>query len=77
MPVEVRLQRLALGFFGVTGPWDLAYSLACGANDYVEGVVVDLQVVGLLDPLPQRFIGGQTSWLPVGLRKRGQHVWRE
>jgi hypothetical protein len=38
--------------FYVTGPWDFELGLELGANDRREGVIIDVQVVGLLDPLP-------------------------
>jgi hypothetical protein len=37
-------------------------------------VVVDIQVIGLLDPLPQRFIGGKAGGLPERLLKSGQYI---
>jgi hypothetical protein len=40
-------------------------------------VIVDLQMVGLLDPWAPRCLGGETGRLPEGLRNRGQHLRRE
>jgi hypothetical protein len=34
-------------------------------------------MIGLLDPLPQRFIGGKAGGLPERLRKSGQDIWGE
>jgi len=36
---------MASGFFCVTGPWDLELGFELGADDGVEGVIVDLPVI--------------------------------
>jgi hypothetical protein len=61
----------------VTGPWHLELGVELGADDGVQGVIVDLQMMGLLDPLVQRFIGGETGGLPEGLLDRGWHIREE
>ena len=65
---------MASGFFGVTRPWDLELGFELGADDGVEGVIMDLPVVGLIDPLAQGFVGGQASGLPERMREGGQDV---
>jgi hypothetical protein len=40
-------------------------------------VIVDVQMLGLLDPLTQFNLGGEARRLPEPLRQRGQHVWRQ
>jgi hypothetical protein len=64
---------MASGLFRVTGPRDLEL----GADDRVEGVTVDIQVVSPLDPLLQGFTGGKASGLPERLCHGGQHVRNE
>jgi hypothetical protein len=61
----------------VTGPRPLARGVAPGADNGVAGVVVDVHVGGLLDPLAQRDIGGKASRLLEGLLQCGQHMWGE
>jgi hypothetical protein len=58
----------------VTGPRDLELGFELGADDGVEGVIVDLQVIGLLDPLAQGLVGGKAGGLPERVLNGGQHV---
>jgi len=67
---------MASGFFCVTGPWHLELGVASGTHDGVERVIIDIQVVNLLDPLAQGFIGGKARRMPECLLQRRQHVWR-
>jgi hypothetical protein len=68
---------MASRFFGVTGPGHFELGFELGAHNGVAGMRVDIQVVGLLNPLTQGRIGGKTSRVPANLLPRGQHVWRE
>src|SRR5882724_2692396 len=68
---------MASGFFCVAGPRYLELGFESGANDRVEGVIGDVQLVALLDPLPHSLVRGEAGELPEGLLKRRQHVWRE
>lgn len=56
---------MAAGFFCVTGLRHLELRLKSRPDDGVEGVVVDVQVMGLFDPLTQVDIGGAK---PAGCR---------
>jgi len=40
-------------------------------------VIVDVQVMGVFDPLTELDIGGKASGLPEYLLQRGQRGWRE
>jgi hypothetical protein len=63
---------MASGFFCVTGSRHLELGLEVGAHNRVERVVVDVQVIGLLDPLPQRVIRGKAAGLPERLLQGGR-----
>jgi hypothetical protein len=65
---------MASGFFGVAGPRDLEPGVAPGADNGVERVIVDVQLIALFDPLAQRLIGGQAHRPPEGLLQAGQDV---
>jgi hypothetical protein len=65
---------MASGCCWVTGPWDLELGCELGADKGVEGVIVDLPVRGLLDPLAQGFVRGQAGGLLERLRNGGQDV---
>jgi hypothetical protein len=67
----------ASGCFGVTGPWDLELGVELGADDGVEGVIVDLPVIGRLDPLAQGFVRGKAGGLLERLLNGGQDVGRQ
>jgi hypothetical protein len=68
---------MASGVCCVTGPRPLELRVEPGADDGVERVIVDLQMVSLLDPWAQRFLGGETGRWPEGPLNRGQHMRRE
>jgi hypothetical protein len=68
---------MASGFFCVTGPRHLEFRIEPGADDGVEGVIIDLQMMRVLNLLAQRFIGGETGRPLEGLLNRGQHSRRE
>ncbi len=59
----------------MTGPRALERRVEPGADDGREGVILALQMVGLLAPLAQRFIGGKAGRLAERLVNGGQHVW--
>lgn len=61
----------------MTGPCHLELRLEPGTDDGVEGVVVDLPVLGPLNPLTQRFVGGKPGRLPERLLQGVQHILRE
>jgi hypothetical protein len=68
---------MASGVFGVTGPRHFACGVTRGADDGVEGVIIDLQVVRRLNPRAPGFRGGNTRGVPGRLLQRGQYAWRE
>ncbi len=68
---------MASGFLSVTGPRPCEFGFKLAADHRGNGVIVDVQVVSLLHPLAQGFIGGQARGLPERLLQRRQHVWRE
>jgi hypothetical protein len=61
----------------VTGPRPFAVGFQLGTDDGVEGVIIAVPVVVLLNPLAQGFIGGNTRGVPARLLPCGQHAWRE
>jgi hypothetical protein len=61
--------------FCVTGARDLELGLEPRPHNGVERVIVDLQMIRLLDPVPQGFIRGQPGRLPERLFNRSQHLW--
>jgi hypothetical protein len=65
---------MAPGLFGVTRARDLKLGLEPRPYDGVERVIVDLQMIRLLDPLAQCFIGGKPGRLPEGLLDRRQPI---
>jgi hypothetical protein len=58
----------------VTGPRDLELGVELGTAAGGEGVIVDRQVRGRLDPRAQGLVGGQAGGLPESMRNGGQHV---
>jgi hypothetical protein len=58
----------------VTGAWDLAFRLELGPYDGVERVIVDLQLKGLLDPLPQGLTGDDPGRLSEDLLNGGPSI---
>ena len=65
---------MASGFFGVAGPRDLEPGVEPGADNGVERVIVDVQLIAWFDPLAQRLIGGKARRPPEGLLQAGQYV---
>jgi hypothetical protein len=61
----------------VTGPWDLERGFELGVDDGVEGVIADLSVRGLLDPLAQGFVRGKAGGLLERWRDGGQDGGRQ
>jgi hypothetical protein len=57
----------------VAGPRHLELGLEFGPDDRVERVIVDVQLLGLLNPLPQRFVGRKAGGLPARLFHGGQY----
>jgi hypothetical protein len=67
---------MAAGFLGVTGPRDLEFGREPRANKRGERLIIDLQMMGLLNPWAQGFRGGQPGRLPESLLKGGQDLRR-
>jgi hypothetical protein len=60
--------------FCVTGPRHPEAGVEARADDRVEEVIIDVQLVALLAPLSHSSIRGKTSRLSQGLLQPGQHV---
>jgi hypothetical protein len=67
---------MASGVLGGTGPRPLERRVEPGADEGVERVRVDRQLVSLLAPWAPRVSGGEPGRWPAGRRTRGQHLRR-